>query len=108
MAKIAIRVILTMRLFAHCDGKAKDVMVGFSNRCLAANANRAANREPPMSYDEALNKAGNACYSRGFAREPPPLQQFLQHRKTFQTAYQAPNYTRGASGTVQCAVQVLV
>ena len=52
MAKIAIRVILTMRMFVHCKTEAKNVMMGFSNRFLAANANRAANRETPKSYDE--------------------------------------------------------
>ena len=52
MAKIAIRVILTMRLFAHCTYKAKDVMIGWSNRFLAANANRAANRNSPMSFEK--------------------------------------------------------
>ena len=41
-----------MRLFAHCRGKAKDVMVNWSNRFLAANASRAANRDSPMSYDK--------------------------------------------------------
>ena len=52
VAKVAIRVLLTMRHFAHCRGKAKEVMVCFSNRYLAANANRAANRETPMAFDK--------------------------------------------------------
>jgi hypothetical protein len=52
VAKIAIKVIIAMRLFAHCRGKAKDVMVNWSNRFLAANASRAANRDSPMSYDK--------------------------------------------------------
>ena len=52
VAKIAIRVIFTMRMFVHCKTEAKNVMMGFSNRFLAANANRAANRETPKSYDE--------------------------------------------------------
>ena len=52
VAKIAVKVILAMRLFVHCRGKAKDVMVTWSNRFLAANASRAANRDSPMSYDK--------------------------------------------------------
>ena len=51
VAKVAIRAILTMRHFAHCRSKAKEVMVCFSNRYLAANANRAANRQSPMSFE---------------------------------------------------------
>ena len=50
-AKIAMRVLLTMKSFAHCGYKAKDVMVSFSNRYLAASASRAANRESPMDFD---------------------------------------------------------
>jgi hypothetical protein len=52
VAKVAIRVILTMRHFAHCRSKAKEVMVCFSNRYLAANANRAANRQSPMGCEK--------------------------------------------------------
>ena len=52
VAKIGLRVILVLRSFAHCAPKSKEVMVAFSNRYLAANANRAANRETPMPYDK--------------------------------------------------------
>ena len=48
VAKVAIRVLLTMRHFAHCRSKAKEVMVCFSNRYLAANANR----ETPMGFEK--------------------------------------------------------
>ena len=53
-AKIAMRVLLTMKSFSHCGHKAKDVMVAFSNRYLAASATRAANRESPMDFDRCV------------------------------------------------------
>ena len=50
-AKIAMRVLLTMKMFSHCGNKAKDVMVAYSNKYLAASASRAANRESPMDFE---------------------------------------------------------
>ena len=70
-AKIAMRVILTMRMFAHCGQKAKDIMVLFSNRFLTISAASAANREEPMDFERALNLAREVCYNGGFLREPP-------------------------------------
>ena len=70
-AKIAIRVMLHMRLFVQCGGKAKDVMVQWSNRLLALYSSCAANRTEPVEFDRALKLAGDTCYSAGFEREPP-------------------------------------
>ena len=70
-AKIAMRVILTMRMFAHCGQKAKDIMVLFSNRFLTICASSAANREEPMDFERALSLARDVCYNGGFLREPP-------------------------------------
>ena len=70
-AKIAMRVLLTMRMFAHCGHKAKDVMVLFSNRFLTICASNAANREEPMDFERAMSLAKDVCYNGGFPREPP-------------------------------------
>jgi len=98
---------LTMKMFVHCGTKAKDVIVQFSNRFLASNSKAAANQEPPMDFDRALNLAGTACYTAGYAREPPALpapsqsrpqpQHHQQQRMQAQT--QAGAFTqRGAGG----------
>lgn len=70
VALIGVRVCYAMKLFNHCEGKAREVMVDFSNRLLASNASRAANRRGPMPYDRAWNLAGNVAISHGFGREP--------------------------------------
>ena len=70
-AKIAIRVILHMKMFTQCGVKAKDVMVQWSNRLLALYSSCAANRIEPVEFDRALKLAGDTCYSAGFEREPP-------------------------------------
>ena len=70
-AKIAIRVILMMRMFGHCGLKAKDIMVLFSNRFLMINASNAANRQEPMDFERALGLARDVCYQGGFLRDPP-------------------------------------
>ena len=50
VAKIGMRVCLNMKMFAHCGGKAKDVMLTFSNRLLASNSSRAANKKGPLIF----------------------------------------------------------
>ena len=51
VAKIGLRVCIAMKLFRHCENKAKDIMVTFSNRFLAGNSSRVANKQGPMSYE---------------------------------------------------------
>ena len=59
-----------MKQFAHSGSKARDVMVTFSNRFLAANVGRVANRKGPMSAEKAWNLACSVCHNAEFSREP--------------------------------------
>ena len=75
-AQIALRVIFKMRMFAHCVNRsgvseAKEVMIAFSNRVLTSNSQRAATKKGPLSYERAMNLAGNVCVDMRHAREPP-------------------------------------
>ena len=71
VAKIGIRVCFNMKLFSHCGNKAREVMVEFSNRLLASNSSRVANKRGPLTYEKAWNLAGSTCFNAGFDREPP-------------------------------------
>ena len=74
-AQIALRVIMKMKMFAHCINRngssdAKEVLISFSNRFLTSNSKNAASKKGPLSYERAKNLAGNVCVDRGHPREP--------------------------------------
>ena len=74
-AHIALRVIMKMKMFAHCVNRsgssdAKEVLISFSNRFLTSNSKNAASKKGPLSYERAKNLAGNVCVDRGHPREP--------------------------------------
>ena len=71
VANIGLRVCFAMKLFSHCEGEAKAIMIEWANRYLQANASRAANDEGPMSYERAYNLAGNVCSDHHYAKEAP-------------------------------------
>ena len=73
VAKIGIRVCFNMKLFGHCGNKAQLVMIEFSNRFLASNSSRVANKRGPLSYEKAWNLAGSTCFNAGYEREPPAV-----------------------------------
>ena len=62
-AKIGLSVYIAMKLFRHCQDKAKDIMVTFSNRFLAGNSSHVANKQGPMSYERAMNIMGRGIYA---------------------------------------------
>ena len=74
-AQIAMRVILKMKMFAHCVNRngssdAKEALVSFSNRFLTSNSQGAASKKGPLSYERAKILAGDVCVDRGHPREP--------------------------------------
>ena len=71
VANIGLKVCFSMKLFAHCEGEARKVMIEWANRFLQANANRAASKAGPMSYERAYNLAGSVCKDHEFPKEPP-------------------------------------
>ena len=71
VAQIATRVFLEMKMFAHCHGKAREASILFSNRLLAANSQRAANRGGPVNMERAKNLAGTVCHGLGCSKDPP-------------------------------------
>ena len=46
-------------------------MIEWANRYLQANANRAASKDGPMSYERAYSLAGSVCKDHKFPKEPP-------------------------------------
>ena len=71
VANIGLKVCFSMKLFAHCEGEARKVMIEWANRFLQANASRAASKDGPMSYERAYNLAGSVCKDHEFPKEPP-------------------------------------
>ena len=69
-AIIAMQVIFKMKLFAHCGEVAKKVMIVFSNKILTSNAQGAASKKGPLTFERALNVAGNTCLDLGYAKDP--------------------------------------
>ena len=111
-AKIAMRVILMMRMFVHCGQKAKDIMVLFSNRFLTICASNAANREEPMDFERALNLDRDVCYNGGFLREPPAKSSDTQggsrqqfggsSQQSIGSSQQSGSSSRGGSAGEEC------
>ena len=107
VAKIAVRVLLRMKMFVQCGAKAKDVMVQWSNRLLALNSSSAANRVEPVDFDRALRLAGDTCYSAGHEREPPARSslpparpQIQQPQQGLKQQQQKPTGARGGTGEI--------
>ena len=71
VANIGLKVCFAMKLFAHCEGEARKVMIEWANRYLQANASRAASKDGCMSYERAYSLAGNVCKDHEFPKEPP-------------------------------------
>ena len=71
VANIGLKVCFSMKLFAHCEGEARKVMIEWANRYLQANASRAASKDGCMSYERAYNLAGSVCQDHEFLKEPP-------------------------------------
>ena len=71
VAQIATRVFLEMKMFAHCHDKAREASIMFSNRLLAANSSRVANRHGPMSMERSKNLAGTVCQGLNCSKDPP-------------------------------------
>ena len=71
VANIGLKVCFAMKLFGHCESEARKVMIEWANRYLQANANRAASKAGPMSYERAYNLAGSVCKDHEFPKEPP-------------------------------------
>ena len=69
-AIIAMQVIFKMKLFAHCGEGAKKVMIKFSNKILTSNAQGAASKKGPLTFERALNVAGNTCLDLDYAKDP--------------------------------------
>ena len=71
VANIGLKVCFAMKLFAHCEGEARKVMIEWANRYLQANASRAASKDGCMSYERAYSLAGKVCMDHVFPKEPP-------------------------------------
>ena len=69
-AIIAMQVIFKMKMFAHCGEGAKKVMIKFSNKILTSNAQGAASKKGPLTFERALNVAGNTCLDLDYAKDP--------------------------------------
>jgi hypothetical protein len=106
VAKIAMRVLLRMKMFVQCGAKAKDVMVQWSNRLLALNSSSAANRVEPVDFDRALRLAGDTCYSAGYEREPParsslpPARPQIQQQQGLKQPQPKQTGARGGAGEI--------